>query len=58
MGSDRNRQASQGERFTLYANDTTIYAAQFLDGGWDCGLDQQSLTERFHITEDRWLTSQ
>lgn len=58
VGSDRNRQASQGERFTLYANDTTIYAAQFLDGGWDCGLDQQSLTERFHITEDRWLTSQ
>lgn len=33
----------QGNRFILYADSTTIYTAEFLESGWDCGLDQEGL---------------
>lgn len=46
VGSDRTRQARQGNRFILYADSTTIYTAEFLESGWDCGLDQEGLKAR------------
>lgn len=58
VGSDRTRQAEEGERFILYSDATTIYAAQFLDSDWDCGLDQEGLKARFHASADGWDTSQ
>ncbi|HIY07619.1 MAG TPA: hypothetical protein H9844_11145, partial [Candidatus Evtepia faecigallinarum] len=58
VGSDRTRQAEEGERFILYSDTTTIYAAQFLDSDWDCGLDQEGLKARFHASADGWDTSQ
>lgn len=58
MGSDRGRQAKQNERFTLYGDTTTIYTAEFLDSGWDCGLDEQSLTSCFHASTGAWNTSE
>ena len=56
VGSDRTRQARQGNRFILYADSTTIYTAEFLESGWDCGLDQEGLKARFHAGLDGWNT--
>lgn len=47
MGADRETLAHQGDRFILWTDSTTIYTGEFLSG-WDCGLDEKGLTERFH----------
>ena len=41
-------------QFTLYADNTTVYTAQFLDTNWDCGLDERELTLRFHVGNGPW----
>lgn len=55
-GSDRTRQARQENRFILHADATTIYAAEFLDSDWDCGLTQETLKACFHAELDSWNT--
>jgi hypothetical protein len=52
-GTNRTVRASQGSRFILMEDTTTIYAAEFT-GQWDCGLDQESLLENFHLIRTAW----
>ena len=54
-GSDRQSRSEQGERFLLLSDPDTIYAAEFHDCGWDCGLDRNGLTERFHLIQADWI---
>ena len=58
VGSDRTRQARQENRFILYADSTTIYTAEFLEGGWDCGLTQDELKACFHAGLEGWNTTE
>lgn len=51
-GSSKERRAAQAGRFLLLspdAEDDALYAAQFLDSSWDCGLDEDSLKASFHL---------
>ena len=54
-GSNRTIRSKLNNRFTLCANSEAIYAAEFADCTWNCGLDQQGLTERFHLINNAWL---
>ena len=61
-GTNRVSRASLPGRFVLFpaeglagANDAnTIYAAEFRDG-WDCGLTEDEVRERFAIIKTDWL---
>ena len=53
-GGDRADQARQEGQFILYADSATVFAAQLLDSGWNCGLDQQALAARFHVGSGPW----
>ena len=53
-GGDRAELARQDGQFILYADNTTVYTARLLDSRWNCGLDQQSLTARFHVGNGPW----
>ncbi|HWS41768.1 MAG TPA: hypothetical protein VN421_01625 [Pseudoflavonifractor sp.] len=55
-GPNRHMRArlGEGERFTLFADDTTIYCAEFMPGGWSGGLDQAAVKDRFKITQADW----
>lgn len=51
-GSSKERRAAQAGRFLLLspdAEDDALYAAQFLECGWDCGLDEDGLKANFHL---------
>ncbi|MCI8651022.1 MAG: hypothetical protein HFF05_01085 [Oscillospiraceae bacterium] len=60
-GTNRISRAKAGERFLLYPLNaldrpeeaSTIYAAEFR-GGWDCGLTQEQVRERFAIIRTDW----
>lgn len=52
-GTNRTVRASQGNRFILLEDATTIYAAEF-HGDWDCGLDKESLLENFNLIRTEW----
>jgi hypothetical protein len=47
-GNNRSNHAEQDNRFILWEDSETIYAAEFLENDWDCGLDQKDLIARFH----------
>lgn len=54
-GPNRHMRARMGEdRFTLYADDTTIYCAEFMHGGWNGGLDKDGVKDHFKITQTDW----
>jgi len=57
-GSNRSSRAKWGERFVLLSegasgSDSVIYAAEFRDG-WDCGLTEDEVKERFRIIRTDW----
>ena len=54
VGGDRAEHARQDGQFILYADNTTVYTAQFLDSRWDCGLDERDVTLRFHVGNGPW----
>lgn len=56
MGADRGELAQLGNRFVLTSDSTTIFAGEFFDG-WDCGLDEESLRQRFHLNAGTWSYS-
>ena len=56
MGADRGELAQLGNRFTLVSDSTTIFAGEFFDG-WDCGLDEDTLRQRFHLNAGTWSYS-
>lgn len=54
VGGDRAVHAREDGQFILYADNTTVYTARFLDSRWDCGLDEKELTLRFHVGNGPW----
>lgn len=52
-GPNRQVRATQGQRFILLEDSSTIYAAEFYSG-WDCGLDQGSLLTNFNLIRTEW----
>ena len=46
-GSNRNARSKLADRFTLYTDSNATYCAVLDDGVWDCGLDQESIAQRF-----------
>ena len=62
-GTNRVNRAKSGERFLLHPLDaldrpeaaTTIYAAE-LRNGWDCGLSEDEVRERFALIRTDWYT--
>lgn len=54
-GPNQIARAHAGNRFILLEQDDAIYAAEFYtQSGWDCGLTQETLTERFHLIQPEW----
>jgi hypothetical protein len=49
-GNNRDNHAAKDNRFVLYADSETVYAAEFVESSWNCGLDKDALLQRFHIT--------
>ncbi|MBP3318758.1 MAG: hypothetical protein J6K94_02020 [Ruminiclostridium sp.] len=56
MGADRGELAQLGQRFTLASDSTTIFAGEFFET-WDCGLDEDTLRQRFHQNAGTWSYS-
>ncbi len=52
-GPNRQVRATQGQRFVLLEDSSTIYAAEFYSG-WNCGLDQSSLLTNFNFIRTEW----
>ena len=48
-GTSRQTRASLGNRFILTIEESTIYAAEFLECSWDCGLDEDTILEHFQL---------
>lgn len=56
-GPNRNTRSRQNERrFTLEADDTTIYCAEFAIGGWNSDLDEAAVKERFKLGQNDGLS--
>ena len=55
VGADRAETAREGDRFLLCSNSTALYTGEFLDG-WDCGLTESELVQRFHPNEAGWTS--
>lgn len=53
-GSNRQTQATSGGRFVLREEENVIYAAKFYDSGWDCGVDENDLLQRFNTIHTSW----
>ena len=53
-GSNRTARAAETGRFVLREEGEVIYAARFAENGWDCGLSQTDLLERFHTIQPSW----
>lgn len=56
-GPNRYMRARLGGRFTLSADDTTIYCAEFTDGGWESGLDELTVKDSFKLSQTDWSTA-
>ena len=53
-GVNRATRATTGDRFILWEDANTIYSAAFYSSGWDCGLDEAGVRERFHLILPSW----
>lgn len=53
-GSNRTFRAAVDGRVVLFEGSDVIYAAKFRDAEWDCGLDSDTLRERFHRVKVDW----
>ena len=49
-GPNRHMRNHLGHRFTIQADDTTIYCAEFISDGWKSGLDEAGVKERFKLS--------
>jgi len=57
-GTNRLTRAKAGDRFILIppaTGDGTVYAAEFRDG-WDCGLTEEEVRQRFAIIKTDWYS--
>lgn len=53
-GNNRESWAARPGRFILYRDSTSIYAATLNGEVWDCGVDQEQLTQRFRLITTAW----
>ena len=53
-GSSRGQRAGLGNRFTLQEEADVIFAAQFTDIGWNCGLNEDNLQDYFSVIRKEW----
>lgn len=53
-GANRDSRAKLGGRFELGGDTTTLYAADFYEDSWDCGMDQGDLIQRFGQIISSW----
>lgn len=53
-GANREIRSRIGNRFVLLTESDAIYAAEFHENSWDCGLTRESLGERFHLLRTEW----
>ncbi len=53
-GTNRFTRAELTGRFELGGDSTTIYAASFFEGGWDCGLTEVELIQNFRRIISSW----
>lgn len=57
-GSNRNVRAAMGEREILWSDEeSVVYAAEFTEGAWDCGLNMSQLKARFNRYVKEWSTT-
>ncbi len=53
-GSNREQQATQDDRFPLLRTESVVYAAKLEVASLAYGIDQQTLTEGFHLIHMDW----
>lgn len=53
-GANRSYRASREGRFRLFETTDVVYAAEFHDCTWDCGLDEDSLRGLFYRIKLDW----
>lgn len=53
-GTNRVSRSKLGNRFILRMESDAIYAAEFIQCDWDCGLDEDSLQARFALIQTDW----
>ena len=52
--SDRELEATQGERFVVYKTDSVIYAARLEVAALSYGVTEEYLQDRFHLIHMDW----
>jgi len=57
-GQKREEQAVANNRFVLYRTDTTVYAAKLDVASAAFGIDQEMLTESFHMIVQDWSNTE
>lgn len=59
-GNSREYRATRNGRFILKRQVSTIYAGTFLAGneGWRYAIDQEELSQRFHLITREWATGE
>ena len=57
-GQKREEQAVANNRFVLYRTDTTVYAAKLDVASAAFGIDQEMLTESFHMIAQDWSNTE
>lgn len=59
-GTNRQQRAVLPGRFNLQpdgsADEDVIYVALLEQGGWDCGLNEAGVVERFHLIPSSWVS--
>ncbi len=55
-GANREIRSQIGSRFVLLTESDAIYAAEFHENEWDCGLTPEDLTDRFNLIRTEWST--
>lgn len=53
-GPNRYTRSRMGDRFTLTADENTIYSAELKTNAWDCGLDAAGVQELFKQSTTDW----
>ncbi len=53
-GINRVTRSHLGKRFVLSTQSDAIFAAEFHENSWDCGLDPETLTAGFHLIRSEW----
>lgn len=53
-GSNRAARAQIGNRFVLKESENVLYAAEFYEIDWNCGMNEDNLIEYFTIIQKEW----